>query len=169
MHVSAKGDYAARAVTYLAGVYPERASAQVIADSYELPRKFLEAVLADLRRAAIVTAVRGADGGYALRRAPSEITVGEVLRAIDGPLADVHGLRPDEVTYPPALQHLQEVWVAARSAVRSVFDEVTLDQLVNGEFPEAIRVLFDSEDAWTPRLGPQVPSIPRGADPEWRI
>ena len=67
MHVSAKGDYAARAVAYLASVYPERASAQVIADSYELPRKFLEAVLADLRRAAIVTATRGADGGYALR------------------------------------------------------------------------------------------------------
>lgn len=169
MHVSAKGDYAARAVTYLAGVYPERASAQVIADSYELPRKFLEAVLADLRRAAIVTAVRGADGGYALRRSPAEITVGEVLRAIDGPLADVHGLRPDEVTYPPALQHLQEVWVAARSAVRSVFDEVTLDQLVTGEFPDAIRALYDNDDAWTPRLGPQVPSIPRGADPEWRI
>ncbi len=169
MHVSAKGDYAARAVTYLAGVYPERASAQVIADAYELPRKFLEAVLSDLRKAAIVTSTRGADGGYALRRAPSEITVGEVLRAIDGPLADVHGLRPDEVTYPPALRHLQEVWVAARSAVRSVFDEVTFDLLVTGDFPEDIRKLYDSEDAWTPRLGPQVPSIPRGSEPEWRI
>ena len=169
MHVSAKGDYAARAVAYLASVYPERASAQVIADSYELPRKFLEAVLADLRRAAIVTATRGADGGYALRRPPSEITLGEVLRAIDGPLADVHGLRPDEVTYPPALQHLQEVWVAARSAVRSVFDEVTVDQLVTGEFPAAIRRLFASDDAWAPRVGPQHPSIPRGNDPEFRI
>jgi Rrf2 family protein len=169
MHVSAKGDYAARAVTALAALYPDRASAQSIAENHDLPRKFLEAVLADLRRAAIVTATRGADGGYALRRSPSEITLGEVLRAIDGPLADVHGLRPDEVTYPPSLQHLQEVWVAARSAVRSVFDEVTLDQLVSGEFPAAIRGLYDSEDAWTPRTGPQTPTIPRGSDPEWRI
>lgn len=169
MHVSAKGDYAARAVTALAALYPDRASAQTIADNHDLPRKFLEAVLADLRRAAIVTATRGADGGYALRRSPAEITLGEVLRAIDGPLADVHGLRPDEVTYPPSLQHLQEVWVAARSAVRSVFDEVTLDQLVTGDFPSAIRALYDSEDAWTPRTGPQTPTIPRGSDPEWRI
>jgi len=169
MHVSAKGDYAARAVTALAAMYPDRASAQTIADNHDLPRKFLEAVFADLRRASIVTATRGADGGYALRRRPAEITLGEVLRAIDGPLADVHGLRPDEVTYPPSLQHLQEVWVAARSAVRSVFDEVTLDQLVSGDFPAAIKSLYDSEDAWSPRTGPQTPTIPRGEDPEWRI
>ena len=169
MHVSAKGDYAARAVTALAAIYPARASAQSIADSYELPRKFLEAVLADLRRAAVVTATRGADGGYALRRSPREITLGEVLRAIDGPLADVHGLRPDEVTYPDGMQHLQEVWVAARSAVRSVFDEVTIDQLVSGDFPQAIRKLFDNDDAWEPRTGPQTPTLARGADPEFRI
>jgi len=169
MHVSAKGDYAARAVTALARLYPDRSSAQSLADANDLPRKFLEAVLADLRRAAIVTSVRGAEGGYALRRPPSDITLGEVLRAIDGPLADVHGLRPDEVNYPDGLQHLQEVWVAARSAVRSVFDEVTLDQLVSGQFPAAIKSLYDTEDAWIPRVGPQQPSIPRGADPEFRI
>lgn len=169
MHVSAKGDYAARAMTALASIYPGRASAQSLADDYDLPRKFLEAVLADLRRAAIVVSVRGAEGGYSLRRPPSEITLGEVLRAIDGPLADVHGLRPDEVQYPDNLRHLQEVWVAARSAVRSVFDEVTLDQLVTGKFPAAIRGLYDSEDAWTPRVGPQQPTIPRGEDPEFRI
>jgi len=126
-------------------------------------------VLADLRRAAIVTATRGADGGYALRRSPREITLGEVLRAIDGPLADVHGLRPDEVTYPDGMQHLQEVWVAARSAVRSVFDEVTIDQLVTGDFPDAIRKGFNTEDAWEPRTGPQTPTLARGADPEFRI
>ena len=78
-------------------------------------------------------------------------------------------LRGTEFPRPTTYQLMASLVGAAGSAVRSVFDEVTLDQLVNGEFPEAIRVLFDSEDAWTPRLGPQVPSIPRGADPEWRI
>lgn len=151
MHVSAKGDYAVRAVTGLAVAYPGKVSAQSLADEYDMPRKFLEAVLGDLRRAAIVASSRGSDGGYTLRRDPREITLGDVLRVIDGPLADVHGLRPDEVTYTPNLVHLQEVWVAARSAVRSVFDVVTFDQVVTGDFPPQVRALFDSDDAWTPR------------------
>lgn len=169
MHVSAKGDYAARAVTALAAIYPEKASAQSLAEAHDLPRKFLEAVLADLKRAAIVSSTRGAEGGYALRRPPVEITLGEVLRAIDGPLADVHGLRPDEVTYAEQFSHLQEVWIAARSAVRSVFDEVTLDQLVSGEFAPEVQRLFEVEDAWAPRTGPQTPSLPRGKGPEFTI
>jgi len=169
MHVSAKGDYAARAVIALAGWYPDKASAQALAEEHALPRKFLEAVLADLRRAAIVTATRGADGGYALRRAPSDITLGEVLRAVDGPLADVHGLRPDEVTYSEAFAHLKEVWIAARSAVRLVFDEVTLDQLVSGDFAADVERLFASGEAWAPRTGPQIPSLPRGGNPEFVI
>jgi len=169
MHVTAKGDYASRAVIALAAIYPERASAQALAESHQMPRKFLEAVLGDLRKAAIVTSVRGADGGYSLRRSPEDITLGEVLRAIDGPLADVHGLRPDEVQYDALFRHLQETWIAARQAVRQVFDEVTLDQLVTGKFPEEIRRLFEHEDAWTPRTGPQTPTIPRGDDPEFAI
>lgn len=169
MHVSAKGDYAARAVTALAALYPERATAQAIAEQYDLPRKFLEAVLADLRRAAIVNSTRGADGGYSLRRPPQEITLGEVLRAIDGPLADVHGLRPDEVTYPPGLEHLKEVWIAARAAVRLVFDEVTLDQLVSGDFAQEVQRMLNTKDAWIPRTGPQTPKFPRGKAPEFAI
>lgn len=169
MHVSAKGDYAARAVTALAARYPEKASAQALAEAHDLPRKFLEAVLADLKRATIVSSTRGADGGYALRRPPAEITLGEVLRAIDGPLADIHGLRPDEVTYAEEFQHLQEVWIAARTAVRLVFDEVTLDQLVSGEFPPAVERLFTGDEAWSPRTGPQTPSLPRGKGPEFAI
>lgn len=134
-----------------------------------MPRKFLEAVLADLRRASIVASTRGPDGGYALRREPVEITVGEVLRAIDGPLSDVHGLRPDEVSYGEGLEHLQELWVAARSAVRSVLDEVTLDQLVTGHFPDDVARLFAGDDAWIPRRGPRRPTTPRGPSPEFLI
>ncbi len=153
MHVSAKGDYAIRAAIGLASAYPERVSAQRLAEAYDLPRKFLETVLGELRRAGIVASVRGPDGGYGLRRKPSEITVGEILRVIDGPLADVHGLRPDEVEYGDNLPHLQELWIAARAAVRSVFDSVTLDHVSTGEFPPSVRALFDSDDAWAPRLG----------------
>jgi Rrf2 family protein len=162
MHVSAKGDYAVRAALGLAAAYPERVTATALADRYEMPRKFLESALADLKRAALVASVRGADGGYVLRRDPSTITVGEVLRAIDGPLADVHGLRPDEVQYPEGLDHMREVWIAARSAVRMVFDEVTVDQLVTGDFPDEIKRLFADGQAWEPRSGPQVPTLPRG-------
>lgn len=169
MHVSAKGDYAVRAVIALTARYPDTASAQSLAEAHDLPRKFLETVLADLRRAAIVSSTRGAEGGYALRRAPSDITVGEVLRAIDGPLADVHGLRPDEVTYAAEFEHLKEVWIAARSSVRLVFDEVTLDQLVSGAFSVDIARLLAISDAWEPRTGRRVPTLPRGGPPEFTI
>lgn len=169
MHVSAKADYAARAAVGLASAYPGRVTTVVLAEAYDMPRKFLEVVLADLRRAAIVASVRGSEGGYTLRRTPDAITVGEVLRAIDGPLADVHGLRPDEVHYAPGLEHLQQVWVAARSAVRSVFDEVTLDQVVSGEFAPEVSELFASEDAWAPRTGQRRPTSPRGSAPEFVI
>lgn len=169
MHVSAKADYAVRAMVGLAEAHPERVTTTALAERFAMPRKFLESAFADLRRAALVNSQRGAVGGYTLRRNPEQITIGEVLRAIDGPLADVHGLRPDEVKYPAGLEHIQEVWVAARSAVRMVFDEVTIDQLVSGDFPDEVRRLFDTEDAWTPRTGPQTPTLPRGSAPEWVI
>lgn len=169
MHVSAKADYAVRAAIALAEVHPERMNTQAIAERHAMPRKFLEAVLSDLRRAGVVGSTRGPDGGYSLRREPSEITMGEVLRVIDGPLADVHGLRPDEVSYAVGLHHLQEVWVAARSAVRSVFDEVTLDQVVTGEFAPEISRLFAADEAWEPRTGPQRPTLGRGSAPEFII
>lgn len=148
MNVSAKGDYAVRAVTGLAARHPGRASVHELAAEFDMPRKFLEVVLADLRRAGIVGSTRGVEGGYTLRRAPSEITVGEVLRVIDGPLANIRGLRPDEVNYTEGLEHVQELWIAARSAVRSVFDEVTFDQLVSGAFAPGIAALFAPPEAW---------------------
>lgn len=169
MHVSAKADYALRAAIVLASVHPERVSAAALAEAHGLPRKFLEAALADLRRAGVVQAARGADGGYTLRREPHTIAVGEVLRAIDGPLSNVHGLEPDELSYAPEFQSLQEVWVAARAAVRLVFDEVTLDQLVSGELPPSVADLLRASDAWEQRTGPQKPRSPRPGHPEWAI
>ena len=107
VQISARGDYAVRAALELANAYPATISAQALADAQGLPRKFLEAVLADLRRSGVIHAVRGADGGYSLSSPPAEVTIGMVLRAVDGPLAGVRGHRPEQTSYagtsdPPA-------------------------------------------------------------------
>ena len=151
MQVSARGDYAVRAALGLAVAYPAITSAQALAGDQDMPYKFLEAVLADLRRAGLVQGIRGPDGGYVLRRAPSEVTVGDVLRAVEGPLAGVRGLRPEETEYGGAAAHLSELWVAVRAAVRSVVDEVTLAQLASGRLPARVRRLTTVPDAWQPR------------------
>jgi Rrf2 family protein len=151
MHVTARGDYAVRAMLGLAAVYPSTASAQALAQAEDLPRKFLQAVLGDLRRAGLVHAVRGSVGGYVLARRPEEVTVGAVLRAAEGPLAGVRGLRPEQLTYDGAAVHRSQLWVAVRSAVRGVLDEVNLAQLVSGRLPARVRRLTAEQDAWQPR------------------
>ena len=151
MQVSARGDYAVRAALGLAAVFPATVSAQTLADVHGLPRKFLEAILADLRRADLVRGQRGVDGGYVLTRAPSEITVGQVLRAVDGPLAGVRGVRPEDAMYEGAAEHLQQLWIAVRAAVRKVLDEVTLADLVRGRLPAHVRRLTATPEAWQPR------------------
>lgn len=151
MHITARGDYAVRASLSLAAAYPELLSAQTVADGQGMPRKFLEAVLADLRRAGLVRAQRGAEGGYALARPPAQVTVGAVLRAIDGPLAGVRGLRPEETRYGGAAENLPQLWIAVRAAVRDVLDEVTLADVVSGRMPAHVRRLTERPDAWHPR------------------
>lgn len=151
MHISARGDYAVRASLGLAAVYPATVSSATLASEQDLPRKFLEAILADLRRAGLVRGQRGVEGGYVLTRSPGDIAIGDVLRAVDGPLAEVRGHRPEETTYEGNAAHLQELWVAVRAAVRSVLDEVTLDDVVRGRLPAHVRRLTAAPDAWQPR------------------
>ena len=151
MQVSARGDYAVRAALGLAAAYPATASAQALADEQGMPRKFLEAILADLRRANLVRGLRGVDGGYVLTRPPAEISVGQVLRAVDGPLAGVRGVRPEDTVYEGTAAHLQQLWVALRAAVRGVLDEVSLADLVRGRLPARVRRLAAAPDAWHPR------------------
>jgi Rrf2 family protein len=151
VQISARGDYAVRATLGLAAAHPATVSSQALADQQALPRKFLEAILADLRRAGLVRSLRGAEGGYQLGRPPGEITIGAVLRAVEGPLAGVRGLRPEQTRYEGAAAHLPELWVAVRSAVRGVLDEVTLAQVASGEFPARVRQLMAAPDAWQPR------------------
>ncbi|HEY8533315.1 MAG TPA: Rrf2 family transcriptional regulator [Micromonospora sp.] len=151
MQISARGDYAVRAALSLAAAYPAVLSAQALAKEQDLPRKFLEAVLADLRRAGIVRAQRGADGGYTLARSPDQVTIGSILRAVDGPLAAVRGLRPEQTQYAGAAEQLPKLWIAVRAAVRDVVDEVSLAHVVTGKMPRHVHRLTERPDAWLPR------------------
>lgn len=151
MEISAKSDYAVRALLALATHDPGPVHADVLAAEQELPRKFLEAILGDLRRAGLVRSTRGPVGGYQLARTPAEVTLGQVIRAVDGPLAEVRGRRPEETSYAGAAEHLPLVWVAVRAALRGVLDETTLEQVLSGRLPSRVRRLAAAPDAWAPR------------------
>jgi len=151
VQVSARGEYAVRIAVTLANGHPRTISASALAAAQQLPRKFGEVILGDLRRAHLVDSVRGVEGGYRLSRAPEDISVGEVLRAVDGPLSEIRGRRPEETSYEGAAVNLPRLWVAARAAVRSVFDEVSLAQAATGEFPVRVTELTAEDGAWMPR------------------
>lgn len=151
MQISAKTDYAIRALLSLAAHEPELVKADVVVTEQGLPRKFVEAILGELRRSGLVRSQRGAEGGYALARPAAEITLGAVIRAVDGPLAEIRGLRAHETTYSGVAQHLPEVWVAVRAALRTVLDETSLAQVLSGELPGHVRELIEAPDAWLPR------------------
>jgi Rrf2 family protein len=116
-----------------------------------LPRKFVEAILGELRRANLVRSQRGSDGGYGLARPADAITLGAVIRAVDGPLAEIRGLRAHETVYSGVAEHLPEVWVAVRASLRRVLDETTLAQVLTGKLPAHVRKMVDEPDAWLPR------------------
>jgi Rrf2 family protein len=151
VEISAKSDYAIRSLLALAQRYPDLVKVDVVIAEQQLPRKFIEAILGELRRAGIVRSQRGAEGGYALARPPAEITLGAIIRAVDGPLAEVRGLRPNETTYTGVATHLPDVWVAVRASLRRVLDETNLAQLLSGKLPTHVRRLVDAPDAWLPR------------------
>ena len=151
MQISAKSDYAIRALLQLAAEEPELVKVDVIVREQGLPRKFVEAILGELRRDSIVRSQRGAEGGYALARPATEITLGQVIRAVDGPLAEVRGLRPHETAYDGVAAHLPQVWIAVRASLRRVLDETTLAQVLSGKLPSSVRRMVDEPDAWLPR------------------
>ncbi len=149
MKISAKADYALRAATELASVTDTRLTkAERIAEAQRIPIKFLEAILLELKHAGIVKSIRGAEGGYSLARPAAEIAVADVIRAVDGPLANVRGDRPEDVAYDGAAQHLTQVWIAVRAALREVLEHTTLADLVSGELPPRVTELTGSADAW---------------------
>jgi Rrf2 family protein len=149
VHIPAKVDYGLRALLSLA-VAGTPQTADTLAADQGLPPRFLGAILADLRRAGLVASQRGADGGYRLARPPGEITVAEVIRALDGPLAEVRGFRPEATSYDGAAEHLQQVWVAVRASLRQVLEHVTLAEVASGKLPKHLVRLTADPDAWEP-------------------
>jgi Rrf2 family protein len=152
VHISSKADYAVRAVLVLAGADGgQPMAAEAVADAQGLPLRFTRGILVELRHAGIVRSVRGAEGGFLLDRPPSEITVAEVIRAVDGPLAEVRGMPPEDIDYDGVAIRLQDVWVATRTALRSVLEETTIGHLVNGQLPEHVSELAAEPESWATR------------------
>jgi Rrf2 family protein len=121
-----------------------------IAQAQQIPPNFLENILSDLRNAGIVASRRGAEGGYWLARPAAEISLADVIRAVDGPLANVRGVRSEQLEYTGSAEGLREVWVAVRASLRGVLEKVTLADLASGELPASVRELAGDPDAWAP-------------------
>jgi Rrf2 family protein len=150
MYISAKVDYAVRALCTLAASDTPLTS-ESLALSQGLPAKFLESILNDMRRAGLLTSQRGPDGGYRLAQPATQITVADIIRPLDGPLAEIRGLRPEAANYEGAAENLQAVWVAVRASLRSVLDAVTIASIVSGELPAQVVALTSDPDAWLSR------------------
>jgi len=151
VRVSAKSDYALRALIEIAVRDDGRAvSAEELGRVQEIPHGFLQAILADMRRAGIVVSQRGQSGGWKFARAAADVSVADVIRAVDGPLVSVYGLRPEAVEYSGNAEILQLVWIAARTSLREVFETVTIADLAGNHLPGEIVALTQVEEAWQP-------------------
>ena len=149
MRLSARSDYALRAVIELAAAGPGHVTADQLARTQAIPGKFLEAILTQLRRAGLVRSQRGPEGGFWLARPAGEISLADVIRAIDGPLLGVRGERPENLGYTGAAEPLQSVWIALRANERAILEEVTLEHIVTGILPPSVRKLAEDPKAWT--------------------
>ena len=149
MRISAKVDYAVRAAVQLAAAEGRGpVKGDEIAAAQDIPINFLENILSMLRSAGLVMSRRGAEGGYWLALQADTITIADVVRAIDGPLAAVRGIRPSEIDFPAPAEPMRDVWVAVRASLRAVLDHVTLADVVRGELPELVARLTSEADAW---------------------
>jgi Rrf2 family protein len=151
VQVSARVDYALRAVVQIASRPTSVTTKRELSETQNIPARFLENILLQLVRSSILAATRGPQGGYALGRAAAEISVADVVRAIDGPLAGVRGAPPEQLEYPQSTRHVQEIWVALRASMRSVLEDTTVEALVSGALPLAARELLNQPGAWERR------------------
>ncbi len=141
MRISAKADYAVRAMTEIATHEDGPVKAEEVAVAQDIPLNFLLGILRELRQGQLLRSLRGRDGGYTLSRPAAEISLADVIRAVDGPLANVRDLSLSELAYQGSAEGLVEVWMAVRAALRSVLDQVTLEQLASGQLPAHVREL----------------------------
>ena len=156
MHVSAKADYGMRALLELAESYAQDPGRLVkgdaISKAQDIPLKFLEGILRQLRQSGIVAASqRGAEGGYRLDRDPHDVSIADVVRALDGPLAAIRGQRPEDLDYTGASEHLREVWIAVRASMRHVLEHISLADVASGDLPAPVTELLAEPGAWQRR------------------
>ena len=152
MRITAKADYAVRAAVELAASSDgQPIKGEHLAEAQEIPLQFLEHILLELKHARLVRARRGARGGYWLARAPEEITLADVIRAVEGPLANIQDSAPEATHYPGPAEHLRDVWIAVRANLRAVLENITLADLTAGDLPAELRKLLANPDAWQAR------------------
>ncbi len=151
MRISAKADYAVRAAVEMAVAGDEPVKGEKLAEAQDIPLQFLEHILLELKHARLVRARRGARGGYWLAQPPEEITLASVIRAVEGPLANIQDLAPEATKYPGSAERLSEVWIAVRSSLRRVLEHVTIADLRDGKIPDDVMALTRDEGAWDTR------------------
>jgi Rrf2 family protein len=152
MRISAKADYAVRAVVELAAAKGDKpVKAERVATAQQIPLNFLENILGELRHAGIVRSHRGAEGGFRLARPATEVTVADVIRAVEGPLASVRGGPPEDASYTGAASTLPQVWIAVRANLRRVMEQVTIADIANAKLPKSIEKLTEDPGAWVTR------------------
>ncbi|HEX6117307.1 MAG TPA: Rrf2 family transcriptional regulator [Solirubrobacterales bacterium] len=151
MRVSAKAEYAVRALLVLADEGPDPVKAERIADAQKIPLRFLENILAELRHHGLIQSQRGVDGGYWLSRGADETTIADVIRAVEGPLASIQSERPEGLAYTGPAEPLQKVWIALRGSMRTVLEAVSLADVAADELPAEVIALLDRPEAWEPR------------------
>ena len=150
MQIPAKTEYAIRALLTLAAS-DISVSAEHLAQEQDLPAKFLGAILSDLRRGGLVTSQRGPEGGFRLARPADQLTVADIIRAVEGPLASVRGGPPEDSEYTGAAEALLRVWIAVRANLRKVVEHVTVADVAGGRLPKAVDKLAEDPEAWTTR------------------
>jgi len=148
MRLSAKADYAIRAAVELAAAGEGPIKGERIASAQDIPPKFLENILLDLKQSGLIASRRGAEGGYWLARPADEVSLADIIRAVEGPLANVRGARPEDLEYRGAAESLKQVFIAMRANLRAVLEEVTLADVAAGELPASVLPPTDDPDAW---------------------
>jgi Rrf2 family protein len=151
MRISAKVDYAMRAAVELAAAGGDPIKGETIADAQDIPLKFLENILGELKHTGIVASRRGAQGGYWLAKDAEEVSLADIVRAVEGPLASVRGQGPESLTYKGEAEPLQKVWIALRANIRAVMEDTSLADVVGGKLPSEVRELSEPAEAWSQR------------------
>jgi Rrf2 family protein len=151
VRISAKVDYAVRAAIELAAAGGDPIKGEAIADAQDIPLKFLENILGELKHTGIVSSRRGAQGGYWLAKDAGDVSLADIVRAVEGPLATVRGQGPESLTYKGEAEPLQKVWIALRANIREVMEDTSLADVVGGKLPSEVRELSEPAEAWSQR------------------